>query len=572
MRRKITKALILLIFSFLANLPAPASAAGATLYLSPSSGAKTVGSTFSVGIKVNSGGNVINAAEGTLSYDGAILETVNTSKGGSIFPFWTSEPSASGGTIRFGGGLPPPAYNGSSGHIISVTFRAKKAGEAKISFNSGAVLANDGKGTNIISGMGGASFTIAVAGKKPSTPNSDKPVKPAKPAEKDYNKPIIKSITHPDQAMWYREKEVKFSWDMPNGINGVSIVFDQKEYTDPGPSSDGDFSEKTYTVKADGIWYLHLKLKDSSRWGTLAHFRVNIDSVPPEELSVEILEAEPGEWPTLKFAASDALSGLSNYLIHIGSLENQSYDLPAEEEDLKLENFSVGEHVVMVRAIDKAGNEKVETVKFWIEAIPAPIIINYQTELKSNDNFYINGTAENATKAIIYIERDGQVIVNNETTVDANENWFYIFEEKLDNGRYTVWAESENKNGIGSLPSEKKMFLVTPPVFMMIGDFVVNYFTVFVSLLFLIILIILLIFWIVGLIRKKLKKETTEVEEVLHRNSEEMKQAIEKEFTNIIGARLKADKLKAKDRLKEKVTKNEQKTLKEIQDVEEILK
>jgi hypothetical protein len=565
--------LILISVSFLGNLPLPANAAGATLYLSPSSGTKTVGSTFSVGIKVNSGGNVINAAEGTLSYDGTILETVNTSKSGSIFPFWTAEPSASGGTIRFGGGLPPPAYNGSSGHIISVTFRAKKAGEAKINFTSGAVLANDGKGTNIISGMGGASFTIGAASTKPATPAApEKPSEPVKPVEKDYNKPVIKSSTHPDQDLWYKEKEVNFSWEMPAGVSGVSIAFGQEEFVDPGPSSDGEFSEKTYTVEKDGVWHLHLKLKDASRWGTIGHYQVKVDSTPPEELSFEIIEAAPGEWPTLKFAASDALSGLSKYLIYIGSLEHQSHDLSPDEESLELSGLGVGDHVAMIRVLDKAGNERVETVKFRIEPIPAPVILNYQAELKSSDNFYISGTAESAATTTIHIERDGKIILSADTTVDSNGNWFYIFENKLENGRYGVWAESVNKNGIGSLPSEKKTFLVTPPVFMVIGDYIINYFTVFVSLLFLTILIVLFIFWIIALIRKKLKKETVEIEEVLHRNALEMRKAIETEVDSIIASKLKADKLKAKSRLLDKVLDNEKKTLKEIKDVEEILK
>ncbi|MEA3449769.1 MAG: cohesin domain-containing protein [Patescibacteria group bacterium] len=571
MTRKITISLLTFFaFVFLINLPQTASAAGASLYLSPSSGVKSVGSTFSIGIKVNSGGNVINAAEGTLSYDGAILETVNTSKGGSIFPFWTQEPSASGGVIRFGGGLPPPAYNGSAGHIISVTFKAKKAGEAKINFSSGAVLANDGKGTNIISGMGGASFTIRAAGTQPAVPT--KPKEPAEPKEKDYNKPIIKSSTHPDQVLWYKEKEVKFSWDMPDGVSGVSVLLDQKEYTDPGPKSDGDFNEKSYTVEEDGIWYLHLKLKDASRWGTLAHYRVNIDSFPPDKLEVEIVKASLGEWPTLKFAASDALSGLSNFLIHIGSLEEQSYDLSAEEKELKLSNFDVGEYIAMIRAFDKAGNERVKTIKFTIDPIEAPLILNYQKELKSSDNLYVSGTAKDAASTTIHIELDGKIIMSAKTGVDLNGNWFYVFDDEIKNGRYTLWAESINKNGIGSLPSEKKTFLVTPPVFMVIGNFVINYFTVFVSLLFLIILIVLFIFWIVGLVRKKLKKETIEIEEVLRHNSAGMKKAINEEADEIISSRLKTDKLKAIKRLISKVDENEQKTLKEVKDVEEILK
>ncbi len=42
------------------------SAAGASLFLSPSSGSYVVGSTFSVSVKVNAGGQLINAADAAM--------------------------------------------------------------------------------------------------------------------------------------------------------------------------------------------------------------------------------------------------------------------------------------------------------------------------------------------------------------------------------------------------------------------------------------------------------------------------------------------------------------------------
>ncbi|MCK5358855.1 MAG: hypothetical protein KAJ48_10705, partial [Elusimicrobiales bacterium] len=65
-------------------------------------------------------------------------------------------------------------------------------------------------------------------------------------------------------------------------------------------------------------------------------------------------------------------------------------------------------------------------------------------------------------------------------------------------------------------------------------------------------------------------KETKEIEEILHRNSLEMKKIIDTSFAKM-GA-TKAAQTKARAELKGKVDENEKKTLKEIQDVEEILK
>lgn len=557
--------LVILLGLGLCFCPVPTSAAGATLYLSPSSGTKSIGSTFTVNVKVNSGGEVINAAEGAISYDTALLDVVSVSKGGSIFPFWTGEPGASGGVIRFGGGLPPPAFNGSAGHIIGITFRAKRAGEARVSFSSGAVLANDGKGTNIIAGMGSANFTLT-ASKIPPT----KPREPAKPKEPDYNKPIIISATHPDPDLWYKEADVEFKWEMPKSIVGVSIAFDQKSFTDPGPASDGLFSEKNYTVEEDGTWYLHLKFKNSTRWGTIAHYKINIDTAPPLPFEVLVSEVGIGEWPELSFKTSDELSGLSKYLIYIGSLDRQAHELTPDKESLQISGLSAGHHTAIVMAIDKAGNEQITTVEFFIKAIDAPTIDSYSKELKSSDNFYAKGTAIENGRIVIYIERDGYLVATSSSAIDANGKWLYIHDDKLSNGRYIFWAEAMNDKGIRSEASEKYTFLVSPPVFTIIGNYVINYFTILVSLLFLIVLIIFIIFWIVALIRKKLKKETIEIEEVLQRNSHEMKKAIDASFAGM--GTNKATQAKAKAELKSKIDENEKRALKEIKDVEEILK
>ena len=303
-----SKVLLLAIISISAlTAPTSVSAAGATLYLTPSSGTFVIGKTFNVGVKVNSGGDVVNAAEGTISYDTNLLEVAGLSKGGSIFPFWTTEPSHSGGVIRFGGGLPPPAYNGTAGHLITITFRAKRSGGARVAFSSGAVLANDGKGTNILASMGSANYIISPHVSAPAQPSGEKA--PAK-QEAEHNKPKVTSPTHPDQDKWYSNRTVKFEWELPESVKGASISFDQKAWSDPGPAADGLFSEKEYLAEEDGVYYLHLKFKDSRRWGTIEHFQVSIDTVAPLSFEIEVSETEVGEWPKLMFSTKDELSGL----------------------------------------------------------------------------------------------------------------------------------------------------------------------------------------------------------------------------------------------------------------------
>lgn len=550
----------------------PVQAAGASLYLSPGAGTYVIGGTFSVAVKVNSDGQEINSAEGLISYDTNLLTALSVSKGGSIFMFWPVEPNISGGTISFGGGR-PSSYNGTAGHIITITFKAKKSGGAQVRFSSGAVLAHDGKGTNVLASMGSGSYTISPKVITPPASKTNQNKKPAPPKEEIYNKPIIKSESHPNENTWYNKKDVKFNWEPEKSVKGISILFDQEEFSNPGPKSDGLFNEKEYPETKDGIWYLHLKYKDAKKWGTIANYKVMIDTVPPEPFELEYIPGGLEDWPKINFKTEDKLSGLDRYEVYIKELNKPDYKLSAEENSLKLENLKAGVHPIMIKAIDKAGNERVINKEFEIEPIPTPIIVNYPSEIRESDNFYMNGTALSSAQINIYIEKDGKLIKEEKTWADANGNWFYISKQKLDNNRYISWVDAIDDKGIISKPSAKISFIVSPPIFAIVGNYIINYFTILVSLLFLIVLIVLLIFLIFWLSKKKLKKETIEIEEVLHSNIGNYKKTIDIELDKLKGGvKLNAEKEKTKMRLKKKVDEAEKSILKEVKDVEKLLK
>jgi hypothetical protein len=588
-RRKILSLGLLLIIAFsgLASTAKPTRAAGAQLYLTPSTGTFVIGNTFKVGIRVNSGGAAINSAEGSLSYDKDLIEAVSVAKG-SIFMFWTTEPSASGGSIRFGGGS-PTSYTGTAGGVITVTFKAKKAGTAQVRFTSGAVLANDGKGSNILASMGSGSYTIAPKVEAPKTeptvakpkttdtatktnkePEVEKP-----PVESEYNKPKISSASHPDQSKWYLSGDVKFSWELPKSVVGVSMSFDKNPTSDPGTVSDGLISEKEFVGTESGVWYLHLRFKDANKWGTTGHYKVMIDKNPPDSFVVNV-GSEAGKWPVISFETKDKESGMDKYQVFVGSLEHQAHELPAEKTGVELIGLEPGKHTVLLKAYDKAGNQRVETAEFIIEPIGAPVISDYPAEVKPSDRFYAKGTAPASGTVVIFIEKDGNIISSSSVAVDAEGKWLYLYPEKLEEGRYGAYAEARNPLGMRSEPSQKISFLVSPPVFASVGAFIIDYFTVIVSLIFMIVLIILLVVFLFFFIRKRLKKETIEVEEVLHRNlsayrkdmDEEFKRIIEKD-TRISGRKEKAE---ARERLRQGLDRAEEKILKEVKDVEDILK
>ena len=140
----------------------------ASLQVSPATGVYQVGSTFTVQVRVQTNGESINASEGTLKFNPNELSVVSVSRTSSIFNLWVAEPTFSNtaGTVTFSGGV-PTGYTGAVGNVLSVTFRVKNAGSPRVSFTDGSVLANDGRGTNVLTAMNGGSYTAQATGAAP---------------------------------------------------------------------------------------------------------------------------------------------------------------------------------------------------------------------------------------------------------------------------------------------------------------------------------------------------------------------------------------------------------------------
>lgn len=118
-----------------------------------------VGESFNVTIYASSPAQAMNAVSGTLQVSGGVGVT-SVSKTSSIIDFWTTEPRASGNQVKFEGVVLNPGYQGQNGNLFSVTLSARKEGTATLSFSDGALLANDGLGSNIIDSL--ASKTLRI--------------------------------------------------------------------------------------------------------------------------------------------------------------------------------------------------------------------------------------------------------------------------------------------------------------------------------------------------------------------------------------------------------------------------
>jgi len=93
--------------------------------------------------------------------------------------------------------------------------------------------------------------------------------------------PSVSSSTHPSTSAWYSADDITVSWSAVSGATNYSWSIDTNSGTDPDNSADGNVLTASYTDKADGTWYFHIKATNGSTWGTLAHFTINIDKTAP---------------------------------------------------------------------------------------------------------------------------------------------------------------------------------------------------------------------------------------------------------------------------------------------------
>lgn len=431
---------LLILISLLLTLPLTVSyvfAYSASLTFSPSSGTKYVGNTFAVTVLTSTGGVSANSFQADFRFPSDRLEVTSISTGGSVcslFPFQPSYSNASGtGSITCG--LPSPGYNGSGGKIGTVNFRAKSTGSATVSIaNSSQVLANDGAGTNILTTLGTATFTI---GQPPTSA------------------PVVTSATHASETAWYKDRVVSFSWS--GGYSGYSYEFNQTLETIPDQTSEGGATSRTYPDVRDGVWYFSIRGNGSSGWSGTTHYRVQIDNVAPDPfVPVSDPVGEADRRPLISFQTSDATSGIDHYEIKI-----DSGDFFRVENPYKPERISSGEHTFTVRAYDRAGNYTDGSVKVRIKEIASPTITRPTGGyLKFLEKLKVEGTARAESVVSLYLN-DKQIA--QEITVGKDGKWSYEYQETLFPGKYKLFAVVTH-DGIESRPSNEVSFEVDASV------------------------------------------------------------------------------------------------------------
>jgi len=525
--------LLLVVFLLLFSIFSHANAA--TLFLSPANGSYSVGQTFSVSVYVSSVDQAMNAVSANISFPSNLLQVVSLSKTNSIVTNWVQEPSFSNtsGTINLEGIVLNPGYQGNSGRIITITFKAKSAGTAEVVFTSSSVLANDGLGTNILTNIGKAQFII-----KSTTITEPGAGEATTPTPKAGTPQAIKiqSPTHPDSNSWYQDTNPKFTWSLSEDITKIAFTLDQKASTVPNKVADRLITSYQYQDLKEGVWYFHLQAKNDLGWGDVSHFKVQIDKTPPEsfKISIDNNGDETNPQPYLSFETKDALSGIDHYEIQIGDqpiikvlpqeIKNGKYQIPATAPNT---------YQLIIKAVDKAGNFTIATETLIIKSIKAPIITEYSKQLQPNEPITMKGTAFTSGTIEVFIRNEAKEIFSEKINTDDKGNWNYVSSKSFTKGVYMASVKLIDQRGALSQLSDPIKITVNLPLFIQIGNILISYLSIIITLTALIIFLVLIILYGIRKIKRleKIKKiDFTEEEKELYQIFFWIKQ----EMTNLI--------------------------------------
>ncbi|MDP2704451.1 MAG: hypothetical protein Q8P01_04525 [bacterium] len=549
------------------------TADAATLYFSPSSGNFSVGNILNASVLVNTQGQAINNSSAVINFPAGLLEIVSVSKSGSIFSLWVEEPafSNSAGTISFDGGLSTPGFNGTAGKIVNIVFRIRNAGTASLVFSSAAVRANDGYGTDILQTKAQAQFNLI---------SEERPIAPPPTALGTPQAPSISSPTHPDSNKWYAEDTATFTWPVSADVTATRLLVGKIPTATPIVLYTPPVSQKTIENLEDGEWYFHAQLRNSSGWGNTTHFRFQIDTEKPARFDIAEVKRDDPTNPRVTFAfnASDEISGIDHYEVQIdsGSAEiwqddgSRTYEAPV---------LTPGKHVLIAKAIDKAGNSLTNSVEFTIEALEPPTITEYPKELQSGEILKVKGDTYPNSKVVLWLQREKEDAQSYDIESDRDGSFVFIAGERPQDGAYQLWAEVVDKRGARSGPSDKLTIVVERPAILEVATRAVTFLAVIIPLIALIILLLILVWYLwhkFTTMRNRLRKEVREAERALHKAFDLLKEAIREQIKMLEKAKTKRqlseEEEKIISQLKKDLDDAEKFVKKEIEDIEKVVK
>lgn len=426
--------------------------------LRPSVREVTVGKNFTVAVSLDSQGKTINNAEAVLKFPADLVEAVSVSTGASPLSLWVESPAISqaAGTVSFNGGAPNPGYSG-RGQLMTVTFRAKKAGQAAFYLTAAAVRANDGLGTDILSGASGATVTVIAAPPAPETKPTEEIKPPLETVPTNLTAVKISSPTHPDSNAWYSLTKAIFIWQLPSGVAANQTSFDSS------PSGSPTILRRPATANVavenikDGVWYFHARFLSGQIWSEISDFKIQVDTAPPT--NIKITTAVSDGQAFIQLSADDNLSQVAFYTVQIDDSPAIQVMAGNNKASTEMPTLTAGKHTVTTIAYDQAGNSAPAVVDIDYQLPSSLNITGYSRLINGGDNFELTGLGPKSATVRLSLASSAGTIKYYFAKTAANGE-FIFHTEPLAAGDYNFIIELLDKESKVIVSSQALVFTV----------------------------------------------------------------------------------------------------------------
>jgi hypothetical protein len=145
----------------------------ATLVLDPSTQTVAVNGTFTVTIRLNTGGQSVNTVAANLTYDQSAVTPQSIDTTGSFVTIWfENNIASSNGEVRLTGSVPSPGVNGDNLLFARVNFTANQASTSQVSFLEDSAVFRDSDNVDILSSTTGSVITVSDSAVTPTPPSA----------------------------------------------------------------------------------------------------------------------------------------------------------------------------------------------------------------------------------------------------------------------------------------------------------------------------------------------------------------------------------------------------------------
>ncbi len=472
----------------------PLGASAASLALTPDTGVFPVGEPFTVAVRLNTDGIAVATADAVIEYDPADLAFDSYSAEGSVFSSIITEPEpAAPGRVRVSGVVANnrAPYQGTDGFFVALRFRPLRSVATEVRFREGAatplVAAAAAAASNILTELKAATYTLV-----PKETRAALVTPVAYAAPEGGGGIAITPLPAPEDE-WYATTSVTLTWTLPENVSAMRTGVSRNPTDAPTKLHKSALSSFTVDGLTEGTQYFHLAFEINGSWGEATHYPLKVDLTTPEYVIIEPAERDNAD-PRAAFLvqAADVPSGIRRYEVSFDGEPLEPWTRP-EDGKLRTEGLLPGEHSVLVKAVDRAGNSTSSQLAFTVQAIEPPTLVSIDDRVLVGNSITLRGQSVPRAKVTLFVSHNGGEAVEHSITSDDAGAFSATAVEAARAGKYTVWFQAIDERGATSPLSVKRSVDVSQPYIMLFGNMAVTYLSVIVPLVALILLLVLVL-------------------------------------------------------------------------------